>query len=159
MDHSQILSELLDIDQTILHFAGQETRLDHYKSFKKYIKLGFGTDCDICVDVTQPLNIELFSGYDTIVLGSALELYDQPIELIKSIKKSADTVCIYEYKYEYFEQIDSGWHCHWQNIGLTWHLQQHFDFINEIFLAQSTLHSCRIPYDPGKQGPNQHATQ
>lgn len=146
MDHSQTLSDLLSLDQTILHFAGEETRLDHYKSFKRYVKIGPGQDCDIQVDITKPLDIELFSGYDTIVLGSALEQYGQPVDLIKSIKKSADTVCIYEYKYEYVQE--PSWHCHWQHIGLTWNLQQNFDLINEIFLAEATLHTCRIPYEP-----------
>jgi hypothetical protein len=148
MNYIETISNLLSSDQSILHFSINEERLDKYKNFKNYKIIGMSDQSDIQLDFNKDFNLEELKGFDTILFTSGLEIADDPIKLIEKIKNLSETVCIYEFKYEYIDNIDENWHCHWRDKGLTWSLQQHFDLINEMFLEQATFHTCKIPYTP-----------
>lgn len=146
MNHSETLSLILTKDQSILHFSFEEERLDKYQEFKNYKTIGSSLDSDIKIYPDSDLSQELLSGYDLVLLSSYLEILEDPVKLIKQVKNLAETICIYEYKYELMNHVNPLWKKHWIKIGLTWNLQQNFDFINELYLEEATLHTCKIPY-------------
>lgn len=157
MNHIEILSNILNSDQTILHMSHYEERLDKYKKFNGYKTIGSNNDHDIILDLNSTFDLDSIKGFDTILITAGLEVIDNPVEFITKIKNSSETVCIYEYKYDLMQDVDPSWKKHWQSVGLTFNLQRNFDLVNEIFLAQATLHTCKIPYNPKSSEDNPNA--
>lgn len=154
MNHPETLSLILNKDQSILHFSHNEDRLDHYQEFKNYKKIGINDNSDIKITLNNDIPEEIIKGYDLIVLSSYLELVDDPVKLILNVKNAAETICVYEYKYDLMENCDTTWKKPWEKIGLTWNLQQHFDLINELYLEEATLHTCKIPFNAKEENIN-----
>jgi len=148
MNHIEVLSKLLSSDQTILHVAFNEERLDKYNNFTNYKTAGIEDKSDVKIDFNSDFDLEKISGFDTIVVSAGLEIIEQPASFIEKIKNLSETVCIYEYKYDLMPNTDPAWKQHWKTIGLAFTLQRHFDLVNEIFMAESTLHTCKIPHNP-----------
>jgi len=150
MNHSETLAIILSTDQSILHFSYNEERLDTYQKFKNYKTIGIDNNSDIKISINEPVNLDLIQGFDLIILSAYLEIIADPIELIQQIKNLSETVCIYEYKYDLMNECSTEWKQHWNHIGLNWNLTQHFDLINELYLEQSTLYTCKFPFTQNK---------
>jgi hypothetical protein len=148
MTPEEILSQFLKKDQRILHIGGDPILEKLTEAFRY-------TRHDIENFEVGDLSSE--HPYDYVVLSDALELVDNPIELIKQIKNHAKSTIIYEFKYEEMEDIDPAWKRPWQNVGLEYTVTKEFDFVNTIFLGYATLYTCEMPYnlsETDKEHPN-----
>jgi len=82
---------------------------------------------------------------DYIIITDALELVDNPKELISSLKYKAECVIIYEFKYDQLEEISSDWKKPWLHVGLENILTWEFDYVQSIYLGYATVYYCNGP--------------
>lgn len=159
MNHNSILPQILSKDQKILHLTLDTQKLEDSDTFEEYKIGGPSTEHDLVLDFNDKdfaLNIPK-GHYDTIVLTTILEQIEDPVNLITRLKYLSEYLIIWEFKYDALDNIDPTWRQPWKEIGLTWNLQQHFDLINELFLQEATLLTCKLPYTPKEEKENVNA--
>jgi hypothetical protein len=122
--------------------------------------LYIGTPCDDIIkkeatpSELQVLNASSFPAtdetsvskdFDYIIFTDALELVDNPKDLITALKYNSNNVIVYEFKYDYMDDIDSTWKKPWLKVGLEHILTWEFDYVQSIYLGYATLYLCNGP--------------
>lgn len=159
MNHTSVLSDILSDDQKVLHLLLDQSVLENTDKFTEYHTAGPEDSNNLILDFNQEdFALKIPKGYyDTILLTTVLEHVDNPVDLITKLKYLSEYVVILEFKYDTESQIDPSWKQPWKTMGLTWNLQQHFDLINELFLQDATLLTCKLPYTPKEPKENINA--
>lgn len=132
----EVLSALVPKEKTILHIGGDPS-LATLTSATKYTR----------IELSELDKIGTESGFDYVVLSDVLELVDDPIGLIKQVKRLATATIIYEYKYDEGCKVRPEFKKPWETIGLAYNISFNYDFHNCVFLGYATVHTCDTPYD------------
>lgn len=82
---------------------------------------------------------------DYIVMAEVLELLDDPASLIKSVKKTAKNILVYEFKHYENSTVDPRYKTPWLTKGLENLLSWEFDLVRSIYLGYATVYVCEGP--------------
>src|SRR6056300_191721 len=106
----KFLSHILNTEQKILHLKDKD-RFDQYLQYSEYITIGVGNDSDIAVEDIYNDNLLNYIDFvpDTLLLSEILEKSENPFDLIRSHKRSADQIVIYEFKYDEMSAVPDNW--------------------------------------------------
>lgn len=143
MSPEQLISQFIKKDQRILQIGGNP-ELKELAEADTYTYLSVDEMKNI---PSQP--------YDYAILTEVLELIDNPVELINTVKNLSRSVVIYEYKYDEID-VDPAWRKPWQSVGLEFSLTRGFDYVNSLFLGYATIHICEMPYTPTESEQKEH---
>lgn len=133
----QVIANYIKKDQRILHIGGDPS-LEKLTESYDYTRIEI-----------DDLNLETVpeKPYDYVILSDALELLDNPLDVIKKLKNLSKSTIIYEFKYDEYTDIDPKWKQPWKNIGLQFNLTREFDWVNERFFGYATMYTCEMPYN------------
>jgi len=143
MTPEQLICQFIKKDQRILQIGGDDNLKDLAEA-----------DTYTYLSVDQ-LNVIPAQPYDYVILTEVLELVDDPVKLINTVKNLSRSVVIYEYKYDDVE-IKPTWRKPWQSVGLEFSLTRGFDYVNSIFLGYATIHICEMPYTTSETEQKEH---
>lgn len=139
MHYDEVISKFLEKDKKILYVGTQAT--DIIAKELNPSELHFlDKDSFPLTDTTAVPN-----KLDYVIFTDALELVDNPKDVISQLKWNSEQVIVYEFKRLEDSEINTEWKHPWANIGLENFLTWEFDYVRSIYLGYATVYFCSGP--------------
>lgn len=141
MSPEEIISPFIENYKKILYFGKNQN------SFKTLPSVEIDSVSSISEIETLSIDIQ----YDCVIVTNLIEAIESPFDVFIKLKPLSRDLVIFENKYDHIDEIDPFWKQHWKTNSLEWFLNQHYNYINNIFLGYATVHICKEPYDREKE--------
>jgi hypothetical protein len=139
MHYDEVISNFLEKDKKILYVGTHST--DIINTALTPSELHFLNKDSFPLNDTTVVPSKL----DYVIFTDALELVDNPKEIISQLKWNSEQVIVYEFKRLEDSEINTEWKHPWANIGLENFLTWEFDYVRSIYLGYATVYFCTGP--------------
>ena len=140
MHYDEVISNFLEKDKKILYVGTHTTDIIDKELTPSELHI-LDTDSFPLDDATVPNEL------DYIIFTDALELVDNPKEIISQLKWKSSQSIIYEFKHREETESKPEWKKPWTTIGLENFLTWEFDYVRSVYLGYATVYFCSSPND------------
>lgn len=141
MHYDEVISNFLEKNKKILYVGTHSTNI-----IDKQLE---PAELHILSTESFPLDSEttIPDKLDYVIFTDALELVDNPKEIISQLKWNSTQVIVYEFKHREEFETDPSWKKPWISVGLENILTWEFDYVRSLYLGYATVYFCSGPND------------
>jgi hypothetical protein len=139
MHHDEVISNFLEKDKKILYVGTHSTDIIDTALTPSELHFLNKDSFPLNDDTVVPNKL------DYVIFTDALELVDNPKEIISQLKWNSEQVIVYEFKHLEDSEINTEWKKPWLTIGLENLLTWEFDYVRSIYLGYATVYFCSGP--------------
>jgi hypothetical protein len=139
MHYDEVISKFLEKDKKILYVGTHSTDIIDKELTP--------SELHILNKDSFPLDNETVipDKLDYVIFTDALELVDNPKEIISQLKWNSEQVIVYEFKHLEDCITDAEWKKPWLTTGLENILTWEFDYVRSVYLGYATVYFCTGP--------------
>jgi hypothetical protein len=139
MHYDEVISNFLEKDKKILYVGTHSTDIINTASTPSELHFLNKDSFPLNDDVIVPDKL------DYVIFTDALELVDNPKEIISQLKWNSEQVIVYEFKHHQDFETNPEWKKPWLTVGLENILTWEFDYVRSIYLGYATVYFCSGP--------------
>jgi hypothetical protein len=139
MHYDEVISNFLEKDKKILYVGTHSTDIINTALTPSELHFLNKDSFPLNDNVIVPDKL------DYVIFTDALELVDNPKEIISQLKWNSAQVIVYEFKHHEDFETNPEWKKPWLTVGLENILTWEFDYVRSIYLGYATVYFCSGP--------------